>query len=151
MPVAPIPPGYARVTAYLVVQDAKRALAWYADAFGAEETMRLPGPGGTVMHAEFRIGDAVLMIGEQNASYGAFGPKHYGGTSVSFVHYVEDADAAFAKAVAAGGSAVRPVADQPYGDRMGTIADPFGHLWHVATHVEDVPTEEIVRRMSPPS
>jgi PhnB protein len=148
MPAQPIPPGYSRVTAYLVAEDVKRALAWYAEAFGAMETMRLPGPGDTIMHAEFRIGDAVLMIGEQSPGHGAFGPKHYGGTPVSFVHYVEDADAVFARAVAAGATAEMKVADQPYGDRMGTLRDPFGHRWHIATHVEDVPVEEIMRRMS---
>jgi PhnB protein len=148
MPVPPIPPGYGRVTPYLVAQDVKRALAWYAEAFGAVETLRIPGPDDTVMHAEFRIGDSVVMIGEQSAEYGAFAPPHYGGSPVSFVQYVEDADAAFARAVAAGGKAERPVADQPYGDRMGTLSDPFGHRWHIATHVEDVSAEEMARRMS---
>ena len=148
MPVSPIPAGYTRVTAYLVAEDAKRALAWYADAFGAEETMRMPAPDGSVMHAEFRIGDAVLMISEQNDAYGAFGPLHYGGTAVSFVLYVEDVDAAFAKAVAAGATVDRPVEDKPYGDRMGTLTDPFGHVWHLATRIEDVNSEEIARRMS---
>ncbi|WP_270938275.1 VOC family protein [Falsiroseomonas oryzae] len=149
MPVSPIPPGYPRVSPYLVMPDARRALAWYAEALGAEETMRLPGPGDTVMHGEVRIGDSVVMLGEQNADYGAFGPAHFGGTAVSLVLYVEDVDAAFARAVAAGATAERPPADQPYGDRMGTIVDPFGHRWHLATHVEDVGVEEIVRRMSP--
>ncbi|MGG5823044.1 VOC family protein [Falsiroseomonas sp. HW251] len=148
MPVDPIPAGYHRVTAYLVAEDARRALAWYAEAFGAVVTMRIPGPGDSVMHAEFRIGDTLLMIGEQAPSYGAFGPLHYRGTPVSFVHYVEDVDAAFARALAAGATAERPVADQPFGDRMGTVTDPFGHRWHLATHVEDVGTDEIVRRMS---
>ncbi|PWS39366.1 glyoxalase [Falsiroseomonas bella] len=148
MPVPPIPPGYGRVTPYLIAQDVKRALAWYAEAFGAEETMRIPGPNDTVMHAEFRIGDSVVMIGEQSPEYGAYAPPHYGGTAVSFVHYVEDADIAFSRAVAAGAKAERPVADQPYGDRMGTVTDPFGHRWHIATHVEDVSPEEMIRRMS---
>jgi PhnB protein len=148
MPVPPIPPGYGGVTPYLVTQDVKHALAWYAAAFGAEETMRIPGPNDTVMHAELRIGDSLVMIGEQSAEHGAYAPPHYGGTAVSFLHYVEDVDAAFARAVAAGATAEQPVADQPHGDRMGTLTDPFGHRWHIATHIEDVSVEEIARRMS---
>ncbi|HEV7265943.1 MAG TPA: VOC family protein [Falsiroseomonas sp.] len=150
MPVSAIPPGYPRVSPYLVVQDAKRALAWYVEALGAEATMRLPGPNDTLMHAEFRIGDSVVMLGEQSPDYGAYGPGHFGGTPVSLVLYVEEVDAAFVRATAAGATAERPPADQPYGDRMGTLRDPFGHRWHLATHVEDVSVEEIVRRMSPP-
>ena len=150
MPASPIPPGYPRVSPYLVVQDAKRALGWYVETLGAAETMRLPGPGDTVMHAEFRIGDSVVMLGEQAPGYGAFAPGHFGGTPVSMVVYVEDVDAAFARAIAAGATAERPVADQPFGDRMGSLVDPFGHRWHLATHVEDVAPEEIIRRMSPP-
>ena len=149
MPVEPIPPGYPRVSPYLVMPDAKRALAWYVEALGAEETMRLPGPNDTVMHGEVRIGDSVVMLGEQTPGYGAFGPAHYGGTPVSLVLYVEDVDAAYARAVAAGAKAERPPADQPFGDRMGTIVDPFGHRWHLSTHVEDVSVEEIMRRMAP--
>lgn len=149
MPVQPIPPGYPRVTPYLCMVDAKRAMAWYAEVFGAEEMMRLPGPNDTVMHGEVRIGDSVVMMGEQAPGYGAFGPGHYGGTPVSMVLYVEKVDEAVARAVAAGATLERPVMDQPFGDRMGTIVDPFGHRWHLATHVEDVPPEEIVRRMSP--
>jgi PhnB protein len=148
MPVPPIPPGYGRVTPYLIAQDANRALAWYAEAFGAEETMRIPGANGTVSHAEFRIGDSMVMIGEQTAEYQAFAPPHYGGTSVSLVLYVEDVDAVFARAVSAGAKAGRPPEDKPYGDRMGSLTDPFGHVWHVATHIEEVSNEEIIRRMS---
>jgi PhnB protein len=151
MPVQPIPEGYPRVTAYLCLQDAPRALAWYVDVLGAEEIMRIPSPGGGVMHGEIRIGDSVVMLGEQAPDYGAFGPGHFGGTPVSLVLYVEDVDAAFARAVAAGATAERPVANQPFGDRMGTILDPFGHRWHLSTHVEDVSTEEILRRMAPPA
>jgi PhnB protein len=146
MSVQPIPAGTPRISPYLVVADAARALAWYAEVLGATETMRIPGPAGSVTHAELRIGDSVVMVGQWHD-----GPKP--GVmpkvpSVSLVHYVEDADAACARAVAAGGTLQRPVAMQPYGDRMGTVTDPFGHTWHLATHVEDVPPEEIVRRMS---
>jgi len=148
MPVPAIPPGYASVTAYLIVEDANSALAWYAKAFGAKETMRIPGPDGIVAHAEFRIGDSMLMLAEQNADYDAFGPRHYKGSPVSFVVYVEDVDAVFARALAAGATELRPLSDKPYGDRMGTLSDPFGHHWHLATHIEDVSAEEIVRRMS---
>jgi PhnB protein len=149
MPVSPIPAGYGRVTPYLIAQDAKRALAWYAEAFGAQEIMRIPGANDRIMHAEFRIGDSILMISEEWPDYGAFAPPHYGGTAISFVQYVEDVDSAFARAVAAGAKAERPPADQPYGDRMGTLTDPFGHRWHIATHIEDVSEEELVRRMAP--
>ncbi|WP_372623243.1 VOC family protein [Falsiroseomonas sp.] len=150
MPVSPIPPGYPRVSPYLVVQDAKRALAWYVEALGAEATMRLPGANDTLMHAEFRIGDSVVMLGEQSPDHDAYGPGHFGGTPVSLVLYVEEVDAAFARATAAGAAAERPPTDQPYGDRMGTLRDPFGHRWHLASHIEDVSTEEVIRRMSPP-
>jgi len=151
MPVQPIPPGYPRVSPYLIVQDAKRALGWYVDALNAVESVRMPGPGGTVMHAEFKIGDSVVMMGEQSADQNCHAPPHYGGTPVSMVVYVEDVDAAFARALESGATAERPPADQPFGDRMGTLVDPFGHRWHLATHVEDVSPEEIARRMAPKS
>lgn len=149
MPVAPIPADYPRISPYLTVQDAKRAIGWYVEALGAVESARLPGPNDTVMHAEVRIGDSVVMLGEESPGYGAFGPKHFGGTAVSLVCYVEDVDAAFARAVAAGATAERPPADQPYGDRMATLVDPFGHRWHLSTHIEDVSMEEVARRMAP--
>jgi PhnB protein len=149
MPVPPIPEGYPRISPYLVVQDAKRALAWYVEALGAVEIARLPGPGGTVMHGEVRIGESVVMLGEESPGHGAHAPGHYGGTSVSLVCYVEAVDEAFARAVAAGATVEREPADQPFGDRMGTIVDPFGHRWHLSTHVEDVSMEEVARRMAP--
>ncbi len=148
MPVSPIPPGYPRISPYLCVVGAPAAIAWYAGALGAEETMRIPSPDGGVMHAEIRLGDSVVMLGEQAPGYGAFAPGHFGGTPVSLVVYVEDVDAVAARAAAAGATMERPPADQPYGDRMCTILDPFGHRWHLASHVEDVSPEEIVRRMS---
>jgi PhnB protein len=150
MPVAPIPPGYPRISPYLVVQDAKRAMGWYVEALGAQEMLRLPGPEDSVMHGEVRIGDSVVMLGEQSPDYGAFAPAHYGGSPVSMVLYVEDVDAAFARAVALGATAEQPPADKPYGDRMGTLRDPFGHRWFLSSHIEDVSTEEVVRRMSQP-
>jgi PhnB protein len=151
MPVSPIPAGYPRISPYLVVEDAKRALAWYVEALGATEIARLPGPDDTVMHGEVRLGDSVVMLGEQMPAMGAVGPRTLGGTPVSLVCYVEDVDAAFARALAAGATAERPVADQPFGDRMGTLVDPFGHRWHLSTHVEDVSMEEVARRMAPPA
>jgi PhnB protein len=151
MPVSPIPNGYPRVSPYLVVEDAKRAIDWYVEALGATEIARLAGANDTVMHAEVRIGDSVVMLGEQMLEMGAVAPKRLGGTPVSLVCYVEDVDAAFAKAVTAGATAERPVADQPFGDRMGTLVDPFGHRWHLSTHIEDVSMEEVARRMAPAS
>jgi PhnB protein len=150
MPVDPIPPDYPRISPYLCVVDARRALGWYVAALGAEEVMRLPGPGETVMHGEVRVGGSVVMVGEQAPDYGAFGPGHFGGTAVSLLLYVADADAAYARAIAAGATAERPPADQPFGDRMGTLVDPFGHRWHLASRIEEVSVEEMARRMAPP-
>jgi PhnB protein len=150
MRVDPIPPDYPRISPYLCVVDARRALGWYVAALGAEEVMRLPGPDDTVMHGEVRVGGSVVMVGEQAPDYGAFGPGHFGGTAVSLLLYVADADAAYARAIAAGATAERPPADQPFGDRMGTLVDPFGHRWHLASRIEEVSVEEMARRMAPP-
>ncbi len=146
MPVPPIPPGYPRVSPYLVVAEAKAALAWYVEALGGTETMRIPGPDGGVSHAEIRFADSVVMVGEMPGGPAAQPTPPV--PSVSIVMYVEDVDAAFARAVAAGATAEAPVEDKPYGDRMGGFLDPFGHRWYLASHVEDVTPEEIVRRMS---
>ena len=146
--VQAIPEGYHSVTPYLVVKDAKAALAWYQEALGAEEVLRLPGPDGTLMHAEFRIGNSVVMMGEENPQMGAIGPATLGGSGVGICLYVENVDDAYAKALAAGGTEERPLQDQFYGDRSGTIRDPYGHQWTIATHIEDVSPEELDKRMA---
>ena len=147
MAVRPRPEGYHSVTPYLAVSDGVRAVDFYVRAFGATEIMRLPGPNGSVMHAEVRIGDSPVMLSDQ--SWGLTGhPEALGGTTCSLMIYVDDADAAFDRAVAAGATPVRPVEDQFYGDRTGVLKDPFGHVWSVATHVEDVSQDEMNRRLA---
>ena len=143
--VQPIPAGYHSVTPYLMVREAARAIAFYRDAFGAQEVMRFNDPDGRIAHAEVRIGDSHVMLADENATF--VGPQTLGGAGVSLVLYVEDVDATFAKALAAGATLRRPVADQFYGDRMGTLADPFGHVWSIGTHREDVSVDEAKRRM----
>ncbi len=146
MAVRPIPEGYHSLTPYLAVSDGGQAIDFYVRAFGAIETMRLPGPTGSVAHAEVRIGDSAVMLSDQTG--GLIGsPDQVGGATCSLMIYVEDVDAAFDRAVAAGATAVRPVANAFYGDRTGVLKDPFGHVWSLATHVEDVTPEEMRRRM----
>ncbi len=147
MPVKPVPDGYHAVTPYLYVQGAARAIDFYKKAFGAEELVRFPGPDGRIGHAELRIGDSPIMLADEHPEMGALGPQSRGGTTVGFALYVPDVDRRFAQAVAAGATIVRPVQDHFYGDRNGTLTDPFGHTWIVATHVEDVPPAEMERRM----
>ncbi|KAA0249712.1 VOC family protein [Acidobacteria bacterium ACD] len=142
------PDGYHTTTPYLVVKGGAAAIDYYVRAFGAVELFRLPGPGDTVAHAELRIGDSPLMLSDEHPDMGFVGPETLGGSPVGFCVYVEDVDAAFDRAVKAGGTPVRPVADQFYGDRSGTLKDPFGHLWTLSTHKEDVPPEELSRRMA---
>jgi len=144
MTVAPIPSGYATVTPYLIVRGAAQAIAFYQRAFGAVELFRLDGPGGTIGHAEIRIGDSAVMLAD--GMDGFPDPLTLGGAGTSLHLYVPDVDAAFARAIAAGATVRRPVADQFYGDRTGTLADPFGHVWSLATHVEDVSPQEVDRR-----
>jgi PhnB protein len=146
MAVKPIPEGYSTLTPYLVVKGAARALEFYAKALGATELFRMADPSGTVGHAEMKVGDSRFMLADEHPEMGAVGPQAHQGRSVTFLVYVRDVDAAFARAVAAGGKPVRPVQDQFYGDRAGTLEDPFGHQWTLATHVEDVPPEELERR-----
>ena len=136
--VKPIPEGYHTVTPYLIVAGAAAALAFYKKAFGATESMRLTGPGGKIGHAEIRIGDSHVMLADEVPEIGARGPRSFGGSPVTIFLYVEDVDATVDRAVAAGGKLVRPVKDQFYGDRSGGVEDPFGHVWYVATHIEDV-------------
>jgi len=146
--VKPIPDGYHAITPYLIIDGAARAIDFYQRAFGAKELLRIPAPDDRIGHAEIRVGDSVIMLADEHPEMEARGPKHYGGTPVSLLLYVTDVDRQFAQAVAAGGTVVRPVADQFYGDRAGTLRDPFGHHWHVHTHKEDVSREELKRRMA---
>lgn len=141
------PPGYHSVTPYMTLRDAGSALDFYARAFGAELVMKLDMPDGKVAHAEIRIGDSIVMMSEENAEWGNLSPLALGGSPVHLMIYVPDADAAFARALAAGGEQVRPVEDQFYGDRSGTVKDPYGYQWTLATHMEEVCTEEAQRRM----
>jgi PhnB protein len=145
MPVSPIPPGYRSVTPYLAIDGAARALAFYAEAFGARERMRIEAPGGKIGHAEIEIGDCVVMLADPCLE-GHFVAPRGEQSSVSLHLYVADADAVFGRAVAAGAVAVQPMETKFYGDRSGTVRDPFGHHWHLATHIEDVTREEIMRR-----
>jgi PhnB protein len=144
--VKSVPEGYHSVTPYLIVDGGAKALEFYKRAFGATERMRMPGPGGTVGHAEISIGDSVIMLADEQPEMGARGPRAFGGAAVSIHLYVRDADATVKSAVAGGAKVIRPVEDKFYGDRSGTIEDPFGHHWHVSTHREDVPPEELTRR-----
>jgi PhnB protein len=147
MPVKPIPEGYHTVTPYLIVKGAAEALEFYKKAFGAKELMRFPGPGGKVGHAEIKIGDSAIMLADEHPEMGARSPQSFGGTPVSMLVYVKDVDASANQAIAAGAKVVKPVTDQFYGDRSGTFTDPFGHMWTIATHKEDVSIEEMQRRL----
>jgi PhnB protein len=146
--VKPIPEGYHSVTPYLIVKGAARALEFYKKAFNATELFRMEGPGGTIGHAEFQIGNSRIMLADEFPDMGARSPETVGGSPVGLCIYTEDVDALFKQAVAAGGKQERPVVDQFYGDRSGTLRDPFGHQWTLATHKEDVPPEEMKRRMA---
>lgn len=143
----PIPQGYHSVTPYLIVDDAKAAIDFYRRALGAEEKFRLP-MGERIGHAELQVGDSVVMLADEMPEMGNRGPKTLGGTPVSLMVYVEDVDQTFAQALDAGASEKRPVEDQFWGDRMGTLTDPFGHVWSLATHVEDVAPDELEQRMA---
>ncbi len=147
MAVSPIPPGYHTVTPYLVLKGAAAAIEFYKKAFGAAELFRMEGPGGSIGHAEIKIGDSQIMLGEECGEMGYKGPATLGGTPVGIMLYVKDADAVFNAAVAAGAKVMKPMQNQFWGDRCGTVIDPFGHQWTVATHVEDVPPEEMQARM----
>ena len=144
--VSSIPPGHPAVSAYLIVDGAARALEFYRKAFGAKELMRHGGPDGRIGHAEVRIGDSIVMLADEHPEIGARAPKAFGGTPVSLHVYVKDVDAVAAQAITAGARVVRPVQDQFYGDRNGTLEDPFGHQWHLSTHIEDVSPAELRRR-----
>jgi len=144
--VKAVPEGYHNVTPYLIIDGAARALEFYKRVFGATERMRMPGPDGKLGHAEITIGDSVIMLADEHPDMGARGPRAFGGAAVGIMLYVNDVDATVKTAVAEGAKVVKPVEYKFYGDRMGTIEDPFGHQWHVGTHKEDVPPDEMKRR-----
>jgi PhnB protein len=144
--VQPVPRGYHSVTPYLAVDGAADAIAFYKKAFGATEVMRMPGPAGKVGHAEIEIGGSRIMLADAYPDMNFRSPKAYGGTPVTLHLYVADVDVVARQAVAAGARELRPVKDQFYGDRSGSIEDPFGHVWHIATRKEDVPVDELKRR-----
>ena len=146
--VKPIPDGYPRVTPYLIVEGGEAALEFYGRIFGARERMRMPAPEGKIGHAEIEIGDSVVMLADESPDMGALSPTTIGGSPVTLSIYVEDVDAVFEAALEAGATSVRPIENQFYGDRIGQFEDPFGHRWHVATHVEDVPPDEMEKRMA---
>jgi PhnB protein len=144
--VKPIPGGYPQLTPYLCVDDANQAIDFYTTVLGARERMRMDAPGGKVGHAELLIGDSLLMLADEFPEMGNRSPKTVGGTPVMISLYVDDVDAVFDRAVQAGAKPLRAVEMQFYGDRTGQFEDPFGHRWSVATHVEDVPPDEMQRR-----
>jgi PhnB protein len=146
--VQPIPDNYPQVIPYLTVHDAKEAIEFYSHVFGAKERVRMDGPDGKIGHAELEIGRGLVMLSDEFPNMGGKTPRTIGGTPVTIMTYVEDVDAAFARALDRGGREVRPVENQFYGDRSGQFEDPFGHLWYVATHVEDVSEEEMMKRAS---
>jgi PhnB protein len=140
------PAAYHTVVPYLIIKGAAAAIDFYKQVLGAVEGMRILGPDGCVGHAEIKIGDSTIMLADEFPNMGYRGPKSLGGTPVNVLVYVPDADATFNRAIAAGAEVVRPVANQFYGDRSGMFLDPFGHSWSVATHVEDVPHDELMKR-----
>ena len=144
--VKPVPDGYHNVTPYLFIRGAARAIDFYKKIFGAVELMRMPGPIGQVMHAELKIGDSIIMLSDENPKTGAMSPQTAGGVSVSLHVYAENVDDVVQKAIDDGAKLLRPVQNQFYGDRMGTLLDPFGHMWSIATHIEDVSPEEMKKR-----
>ncbi len=148
MSVKPVPDGYHTVTPYITVRNAAAALEFYKEAFGAVEVMRFDMPGGGIAHAEIQIGDSKVMLGDENPQWGNKSPQTLGGTAGGLCVYVEDCDAVYEKALAAGATVMKPLADQFYGDRSGTVIDPFGHAWTIATHKEDVSLDEMKRRMA---
>ena len=144
--VMPVPPNYHTVTPHLVCRGAEDAIEFYTKAFGARERMRMAGPGGAIAHAELQIGDSMVMLGEEAPEQGATAPPTIGGTAVNIFLYVKNVDKAFAQATAAGATAEMPPTNMFWGDRYCKLADPFGHKWSMATHIEDVRPKEMARR-----
>lgn len=146
--VKPIPEGYHSVTPYLIINGASDAIDFYKRAFGAIELFRMPQPDGKVGHAEIKIGNSHVMLADEHPTMGYKSPATLGGSPVSLMIYVEDVDNVFNQAIAAGGKEEKPLQNQFYGDRSGTLTDPFGHVWHISTHIEDVSPEEMDKRMA---
>ena len=146
--VKPIPDGYPRITPYLHVEGADAAIEFYSNVLGAQERMRMPAPGGKIGHAEITFGESVVMLADEFPDMGVLSPTTIGGSPVTINLYVEDVDAVFDAALAAGATSVRPLQNEFYGDRTGQFEDPFGHRWNIATHVEDVPPDEMEKRMA---
>jgi PhnB protein len=146
MATKPIPAGYHSVTPYLIVRGAARAIDYYKKAFAATELMRMEAPGGKLGHAEVKIGDSPVMLADEFPEWGAKAPDTLGGSAVHLMIYVDDCDTVFKRAIDAGGKETRPLKDEFYGDRTGTLTDPFGHTWTIATHKEDVAPDEMKRR-----
>ena len=143
---SPVPDGYPRVMPYLIVDGGSEAIDFYTKVLGATERMRMPGPDGRLGHAELQVGDSVIMLADENSEMGARAPRSIGGSPVTIHVYVDDVDATFARALQAGATSLQEVEDRFYGDRAGQLEDPFGHRWSLATHVEDVPPEEMSKR-----
>jgi PhnB protein len=148
MAVKAIPDGYYSLTPYLVCQGAAKAIEFYARVFGAQEVVRMPGPDGSIAHAEVKIGNSMLMLADENEERGQLSPSSIGGSPCSIMFYTDDVDAVFTRAIAAGAKTEMPPADMFWGDRMGNLVDPFGHKWAIATHKEDVSPEEMEKRMA---
>jgi PhnB protein len=148
MAVKAIPDGYHSITPYLMMDGAAGAIAFYKEAFGATELFRMGDEKGRVGHAEIRIGDSVVMLADTGPGATCSGPRSLGGSTVGLMIYLENVDTVFARALKAGGKSLRPLTNQFYGDRSGTLEDPYGHVWTIATHIEDVPPEEIERRLA---
>ena len=147
MAVKAVPDGYHTLTPYLVCKNASEAIEFYKKALGATEMFRMPGPEGRVMHAELKVGTSIFMLSDENPERGALSPKTVGGSPVSVFIYTDDVDGLFKRATGAGANGVAPPSDMFWGDRMGQIIDPFGHIWAMATHKEDVSPEEMQKRM----
>jgi PhnB protein len=147
MPVRPVPEGYSTVTPYLIVDGAAAAIDFYKRAFNANELMRFAGPDGKIGHAELQIGDSRIMLADEHPQMGYRSPTALGGSAISIMLYLEDVDGVFKRALEAGAKTQQELKNQFYGDRSGTVIDPFGHIWTIATHVEDVSPEEMQRRM----
>ena len=148
MATKPIPEGYHTATPYMMCKGASGAIEFYKKAFGAVEIMRMAGPDGVIGHAEIKIGDSHIMVADEHPDMGFYGPEHYGGSPISILLYVENADETVNTAVKAGAKITRPLKDEFYGDRAGVIVDPFGHQWYIHTHIKEVSMEEMKKAMA---